>query len=274
MYIPDKDFLPSSAIISFFEQYTTLRGDQIVQHILKIRSKAWQLQNYPCIGNFYFLEFTFISQPIYPDVLRRLEKGAKLLDVGCCFGQAIRKLVVDGAPAANLYGMDLRPEFIDLGYELFLDRGTLSAHFIAPVDMLLLGEGGGAAGDESVSRLAGKMDIIHLGQFLHLFNWQEQVRAATNVAGFLSPAKGSLIVGHQVGSVITGEFPLPWVEDKVHTVFVHDESSFKELWKQVPGEWEVEFEFVSMPMSLGKDSLDRLLVNSPRRLFMFTIRRV
>ncbi|KAG0634505.1 hypothetical protein HOY80DRAFT_985976 [Tuber brumale] len=272
MYISDKDFLPSAALIRFFEQYTTLRGDQITQHILKIRSKAWELENYPCIGNFYFLEFTFINQPIYPDVLRRLKQGAGLLDVGCCFGQAIRKLVVDGAPAANLYGIDLRTEFIELGYELFLDRGRLSAHFMAPVDVLLLGEGG-ATSHETVRRLAGKMDIIHLGQFLHLFNWQEQVRAATNIAGLLSPAKGSLIVGHQVGSVITGEFPLPWVDDKVHTVFVHDESSFKELWKQVPGEWEVEFEFVSMPRSLGKDSMDRLLANSPRKLFMFTIRR-
>ena len=219
------------------------------------------------------MEFTFANQPGYQDALRRVKQGGSLLDVGCCFGQGLRKLVADGAPAANLYGMDLCPEFIELGYELFLDRETLPAHFIAPVDILLLGEGG-TANDETVRLLEGKMDVIHLGYFLHLFNWQDQIRAAKNVAKFLSPAKGSLIVGHQVGSRVSGEFLLPWTEYEEISAFRHNKTSFKELWKLIPGEWEVEFDFVSRTRSLGKGPKDIISSNSPHKLFTFVIRRV
>jgi len=300
MYISDEDFLPNSTLTNFFEKHTTLRGDQISQHILKIvstfnhpthclsgrviakerppppqRSKAWEICPYPCIGNFYFVEFTFANQPGYPEALRKLKQGGSLLDVGCCFGQDLRKLVADGAPAANLYGIDLRPEFAELGYELFLDRETFLAHFIAPVDILLLGEGC-TANDKTVRPLDGKMDIIHLGYFLHLFNWQDQVRASKNIAKFLSPAKDSLIVGHQVGSGVSGEFATPWTGLEEDSAFKHNEASFKQLWEQVPGEWEVKFDFVSRPRSLGKDPRDMLFADSDshRQLFTFTIRRV
>ena len=219
------------------------------------------------------MEFTFANQPGYQDALLRVKQGGSLLDVGCCFGQDLRKLVADGAPAANLYGMDLCPEFIELGYELFLDRETLPAHFIAPVDILLLGDVG-TANDEAVCLLEGKMDVIHLGHFLHLFNWQDQVRAAKNIAKFLSPAKGSLIMGHQIGGEVSGEFAIPWAEHEERSAFRHNKTSFKELWKQVPGEWEVEFGFVSRPRSLGKDPRDMLFADSRRKLFTFIIRRV
>ena len=194
--------------------------------------------------------------------------------MGCCLGHDIRKLVADGAPAANLYGMDLRPEFTELGYELFLDRETLPAVFIAPVDILLLGEEEGTANNQTLRPLGGKMDIIHLGHFLHLFKWQDQVRAATNIAKFLSPVKGSLIVGHQVGSGDSGEFPLPWTNRKDNGVFWHNEASFRQFWEQVPGEWEVKFDFVSRPRSLAKDPRDMLFADPHRKLFAFTIRRV
>ena len=40
MYISDEDFLPNSTLTNFFEKYTTLRGSQIAQHILKIVSTS------------------------------------------------------------------------------------------------------------------------------------------------------------------------------------------------------------------------------------------
>ena len=36
IYISDEDFLPNSTLIHFFEKYTTLRGSQIAEHILKV----------------------------------------------------------------------------------------------------------------------------------------------------------------------------------------------------------------------------------------------
>lgn len=48
---------------------------------------------YPCIGQFRFLSLGIANSPHYDEVLQRLRGGEKLLDVGCCFGQEIRKLV-------------------------------------------------------------------------------------------------------------------------------------------------------------------------------------
>ena len=49
------------------------------------------------------------------------------LDVGCCLGTDMRKLVFDGVPAQNLVGIELRQQYIDLGFDLFRDRNRLGA---------------------------------------------------------------------------------------------------------------------------------------------------
>ena len=70
------------------------------------REKAWQTFPYPCIGKFDFLTLSISIHPCYSRVLATLaapDAQANLLDLGCCFGQDIRKLVHDGAPAINLF---------------------------------------------------------------------------------------------------------------------------------------------------------------------------
>jgi hypothetical protein len=59
-----------------------------------------------------------------------VKNGGSFLDIGCCFAQDIRKLVHDGAPADSLWGAELVPDFIDLGYELFNDKTSLGANFM------------------------------------------------------------------------------------------------------------------------------------------------
>ena len=75
-----------------------------------------------------FLDFSLARMPSYDKILARLcdpAAPAKLLDVGCCFGQDLRRLVVDGAPSENLVGLELKPQFLSLGYDLFADREFL-----------------------------------------------------------------------------------------------------------------------------------------------------
>ncbi|KAL4768451.1 hypothetical protein BDW60DRAFT_210996 [Aspergillus nidulans var. acristatus] len=68
----------------------------------------------------------------YPEMLERVKKGQKLLDLGCAFGQELRQLIYDGAPGESLYSSDIQQEFLNLGYELFQDRATLpETHLIA-----------------------------------------------------------------------------------------------------------------------------------------------
>lgn len=148
--------------------------------------------------------------------------------MGCCFAQDLRKLAADGVPSENLYGADLRLEFLDLGYELFRDRGRIKATFyegdaLAPA---------GSAAERDLAQLDGKMSFVHAASFLHLFNWADQVTAAVRLAKFLRPdAHDAVIFGRQMGSTVPGEFPrgAPGSGSR----YSHDVASFQRLWDEV-----------------------------------------
>ena len=70
-------------------------------------------------------------------------------------------MVHDGAPSENHYACDLKPEFLDLGYELFKDKETLKADsFGADVS-----QPGG-----TLDEIEGKMDVIYAASFLQTFS--------------------------------------------------------------------------------------------------------
>ncbi len=170
------------------------------------------------------LTFRAISlSPDYPVILDRLKsKNEKFLNLGCCFGQDIRRLAYDGARQSHLYGADLRPEFFDLGYELFLDESTLKAKFFA-ADIF--------DASSPLAELDGKVDIIYAGSFLHLFHYEQQVAVCKRIVRLLRDKKGSVVLGRQAGNVESGE--------KVHrtnkeqSMFRHNEQSFRKMWEEV-----------------------------------------
>ena len=140
--------------------------------------------------------------------------------------------MVDGAPAENIYGTDVQGQFMDLGYSLFRDRDTLKSTFFAK-DIL-----DPAAGWEDFN---GRMDVIFIHSFLHLFDRARQFKAARQLAKLLRPTDGSVIVGRQVGGLVSGEFP-NHIEQG--TNLRHNVKSFEELWKQVGDDvgcrWSIE----------------------------------
>lgn len=141
-----------------------------------------------------------------------------LLDLGCCFAQDLRKLVHDGAPAANLWGADLEPEFLDLGYNLFFDRDRLGGSFLT-ADIFEEG---------CLWSLREKIDIIHIGLFLHLWDWDLQLRACEAIVGILKQEKGVRVLGQQMATIEPGP-----VKNGQKTLYKHDDKSFKKLWEEV-----------------------------------------
>lgn len=138
-----------------------------------------------------------------------------LLDVGCALGSFIRHLIVQGIPAARLYGTDLHPGFLELGYELFRDRGT-EAKFLAG-DML---------DDEGteLEGLEGKIDIIHAAAFFHLFELEGQLKAARRMVGFLNPENPRVMIFGTNGG--------PKVDDGWEK-YVLDAEGWQGLWDDV-----------------------------------------
>ena len=107
-----------------------------------------------------FLNLSFVKHPLYPEVLARLrESSQKFLDMGCLFGQTIRKMVYDGAPSVSLYGIDSEDAFLSLGYDLFKDRNKLESTFIA-----------GEIFSTDLTSMQGTFDIVEASLFFHPFN--------------------------------------------------------------------------------------------------------
>lgn len=150
--------------------------------------------------------------------------------MGCCLGQDIRKLVHDGVPSENLAGVELNGGFIELGYELFRDRSTLGAKFVAA--NILDGEG-------AWREFEGGLDVVQLGMILHLFSWDEQVKVFEHAIQLLKPGiKGSAIIGQATGNI--DGLPAPSWD---RSTFRHNAVTFRKLIEDVSAktgtEWKV-----------------------------------
>lgn len=121
-----------------------------------------------------------------------------MIDLGCCMGQDIRKLVHDGAPSENTVASDVTENFWEpYGFDLFLDRESLKTRFIK-ADIF--------AENSELDQLDGKINIVNAASFFHLFDWDGQIKAAKRVVKLLEPTSGSLIVGRQGGKPEAGSF--------------------------------------------------------------------
>jgi len=199
---------------------------------------------------FRFLDLSLKSTDVYPEVLSRLKAGESFLDLGCCFGQELRQLVYDGVPSENLYGSDLRSEFIQLGYQLFGDKDTIKATFI-PSDIF-------DNSSELQKQLASKLDIIYTGSFFHLFDLEEQYRVARQVIKLIRAKPGGIIIGRQVGNIESGTYNSPGYIGERNR-FRHNEQSWKEFWEKIGKEtgtkWEVKAVLDNLWMKKGPEGM-------------------
>lgn len=235
-----------------------------ITHINLQRDKAWEIFPYPCVGQFRFLDLSLSRTNSYSLILSRLQNGHKLLDLGCCFAQDLRKLVYDGAPAESLIGAELKSEFLALSYNLFLDKEIFGVPLIE-ADVFDVDNGA------PLKPLEGKLDIVQIGLFLHLFDWEDQIRACERIVALLKAEKGSLVVGQQIGSTEPGEVP----KGTGGMMFKHDADSFERLWREVgektKSQWEVR---ATLDAGLGIGEKKRLWDDSKTRRLIFEVERI
>ncbi|KAK7963992.1 Methyltransferase [Apiospora saccharicola] len=190
----------SESTVGFFENYVGIRGEEAIRsRTYRVRDMAWKVLPYPCIGLFRFLDFSIHLTPDYSAVVKRVQEGATLLDLGCCFGQDLRKLAFDAGPGTstrNLIGTDVEPTFLQLGYELFGDRDRLEATFV-PGDVFA---------EDFLADYRGKVDVVYLGSFLHLFSEPQQRTVVKQLRRLLRPCAGSMVFGRNLGAVKGGPF--------------------------------------------------------------------
>lgn len=175
----------------------------------------------------------------------------------------MRRLVADGAPSENLVGTDLVGEFLSLGYDLFRDRATLNARFIA-ADFF-------ASGGE-LDALKGRVDIVQANSFFHLFDRETQTTVARKVVGFLRAGREGLVVGRQVGDARAGEMVHP--VHKETRMFLHNEESWREMWEGVAEEMGRRVEVSSRMESAEDWFANHDAGDENKRKLIFTVRIV
>lgn len=203
---------------TLLEEYSHVEPDQVVAHVVKTRNEAWAVHPYPCLGQFRFLELNLAKRELYPKLLLSLKEGGKFLDIGCCLGQDVRKLIYDGAPSSSVVGAELNLAFIDLGYSLFGDRNKK----VSMLELNIL--------ESPPKHLQGTFTSVQLGMILHLFTWDEQVTAFRNTIQLLKAEPGVRIFGQATGNV--DGTPTASVHGKRAT-FKHNGESFRRLVEEV-----------------------------------------
>lgn len=186
---------PNGTAPLFFDLFRTYVGIQddkdIIKHVNEYRKKAYDICQYPCIGNWAFISMNMTDLPEYPDIVQRLKNGQKFVDFGCFWSVESRKLVADGCPSGNISCMDLETDYFDLSYDLFKDRDTFKALFYGACD----------ARSENLATVKHYQayDIIYTGYVLHLFQLAEQPKILANLIKMLKPQSGSMICGVNSG---------------------------------------------------------------------------
>lgn len=138
---------------------------------------------------------TLNELPSYASILQRLKEGGRYLDVGCCMGQDLRQLVMDGVISDNLYGIDLYGDYMTLSYDLFRDKDTLKSHLRQGNILTMTSVG------DILRKLKGTVDIIHIGMVMHTLTLKEQRLLVKNCIGLLKPYHKTAVVGTLLGSV-------------------------------------------------------------------------
>ncbi|KAJ7076680.1 hypothetical protein B0H15DRAFT_790325 [Mycena belliarum] len=215
-------------------------------HTFAVQQKAYKIYPYPCIRMFAFIKLQITRNPAYGHVLElgRAVPGALLLDIGCAFGNDVRKISSDGFPAQNIIATDLRQEFWELGHELFRStHASFPATFIAgdafDPDFLSpqapLAEMPDLHTLKSLNPLHGRLSAIHCASFFHLFSEAQQLDLAKKLAGLLSPHAGSTIFGNH------GAYPEKKIiepDSEGWEMFCHSPESWREMWDGPGGVFE------------------------------------
>ncbi|KAK8128784.1 hypothetical protein PG984_009892 [Apiospora sp. TS-2023a] len=254
------------------EKYSKVPSNEVVTHVNNIRAKGFRANPYPCIGLYRFTILTLLTHPRYPEIVSRLKApGAAYLDIGCCFGQDLRRLVHDGVPSENLVGLDIEAPLMELGKDLFLDGATLRSRFV--VADVFQGASQGEAwtqllSEPPASTAGGGFDVIHCSAFFHLFPLPDQIVAAKQIAPLLK--KDGLLVGRQGGSVRPGNLP---AIDEGSFSYRHDVSTLTAMWDEVGAATGTGWEVTGSLDMVGMNP-DSPVENADSRRLLFTITRV
>lgn len=119
--------------------------------------------------------------------------------------------------------------------------------------------------------LKGKIDIVNVGLFLHLFDLEGQTKACEKIVGLLKQEKGVLITGQQVGATEPVQMP----RGMGSRMWKHNAASFEKMWKEVGKNTETEWKVTAMlDAGLGIGQKQRTWDDPNTRRLVFEVERI
>jgi len=233
-------------------------------HVQATHERLWKIRQYPCTGLGAWLKPTICLSTVYAEILQRAKDGQTVVDVGTYIGHDLRRLVVDGAPSADLWGIDIVDHF-DVGFGFFKDRDRWHGQFVE-ADVLTVET------NDALAPLRGKTDVLYIASVMHQWDWAGQVRTGTALTQFTRP--GAIIAGLQAGKAEAGIVLNPGL---TVPVWVHSPESWVRLWDEIGvatgTRWETQA-WLRLWEWVGVDRADMAWMGSDLRLFEFVMRRV
>ena len=200
--------------------------DSAVEHVTQVwREVKKEYHTYRCVQSLSFLVPKVQRFEAYPKLLDLLvtQKKVKVADIGCCFGQDIRRLILDGIPPDMIYAIDVTPGYWQAGLRLYNDKER-NNHDIASVKTLFCDlcaeeeEGGDVLEPAS-------FDCIILKNVFHVLSFVQATRLIHRMAKMLRP--GGFVMGICVGSEIGREWAL--TPDGQERRYLHSVESLSKL---------------------------------------------
>ncbi|KAF9649469.1 hypothetical protein BDM02DRAFT_1817741 [Thelephora ganbajun] len=226
---------------TFFKAETGIQDtEELRKHIIEVQEEAYKVFPYPCIRMFRFAKLKIARMPAYPRVLElaKSRPDAIFLDIGCCLGAEVRKVIHDGWPMSQTIATDLEAGFWDLGHRLFKTTPeTYPAKFLAgdafddahlsPTAPVPPGPPPSVASVNTLTELRGHISAIHASSFFHLFNEEKQFELGKRLAALLDPRPGSIIFGAHAGMPVKGQPGRIYAK-----MFCHSPESWTQMWEE------------------------------------------
>jgi SAM-dependent methyltransferase len=177
---------------------------ETIDYIVSIWKKVKEEHHtYRCVQSLAFLAPKIQQFNDYNRLINLSKSNAqiKVADVGCCFGQDIRRLILDGIPPASIYAIDVTGGYWDAGLEIYRDTSSLSLarHSINEVHTLFCDLTSPDVSDTVTTELLNQsFDCLILKNVFHVLSLAQSETLVRRMNCMLKP--GGFIMGICLGA--------------------------------------------------------------------------
>eukprot|EP00960_Hanusia_phi_P067560 766655-Hanusia_phi.AAC.4 len=212
-YNVDDECKLEEADLAFFMQYTRRDRWTDIHEAVEYVKKIWlavkaKYHTYRCIQTMSFLKPKVQNLSAYPRILETFNAQGciKVADIGCCFGQETRKLIVDGIPPDMIWAVDVIDGYWKAGLDLYADNED-SQQCISKVHTIFTDPCADNADENlSLNLLTADFDCIVLMFVFHVLSLKQSETLVQRMALMLK--RGGQVMGVCIGSDAAREWHL------------------------------------------------------------------